>query len=64
MTKNEALDLVRDVGPLPKFPVVQKAEKSYCPCRTKLLLVCEKGIEFHPAYYVCPSCARVVRIKP
>lgn len=62
MTSEEALTLAKDAGPLPKSPIVQKAEKSYCPCGTGLFLVCAEGVEFHPAYYVCPSCKRTVRI--
>lgn len=62
MTKTEALELVKAIGPLPETPIMQKADKSRCPCGTQVLLVCDKGIKFNPAYYVCPSCKRTVRI--
>jgi len=62
MTAEEALKLVEEIGPIPKNPIMQRAEKSYCPCGTTVMLVCDRGIKFHPAYYVCPSCKRTVRI--
>lgn len=62
MNHAEAIALAKEVGKLPKSPIVQNAENTRCPCGTKVLLVCAEGIEFHPAYYVCPSCKRTVKI--
>lgn len=62
MTTAEALKLVEAVGPIPKNPIMQKAEKTRCPCGTQVMLVCDRTIKFDPAYYVCPSCKRTVQI--
>lgn len=62
MTTAEVLKLVEAVGPIPKNPIAQRAGKSHCPCGAGVLLVCDRTIKFHPAYYVCPSCKRTVQI--
>ncbi len=59
------VDFLTEGYKVPKVPIVQKMEQSWCPRdRSKIFLVSEgkSSTSFMPAYYICKVCKWIYKL--